>query len=123
MLRKTVNIILTGLFLFSTMGFTVSRHYCGTHLVDFSVDSKAKSCCDMDGCCHTDHQHFQVKDDFVGTISTADFQQFTIDVLFPVLFLQNNIAPKETVNNESLLADLPPPKIQTTLSLLQTYLC
>ncbi|MDF1550982.1 MAG: hypothetical protein P1P88_24385 [Bacteroidales bacterium] len=125
MLRKTINIIMTVVFMISTMGFTISKHYCGNELVNFSIDSQAKTCCDMEnGCCHTEEQHFQVKENFVGAAFAADLTQVKTDLLFPICFLSIDCKTIEFKFENLQFEDLPPPpKIQKTLSKLQTYLC
>jgi len=35
---------MTFIFLFSTFSFSVEKHFCGTHLVDAAIFSKAKKC-------------------------------------------------------------------------------
>jgi hypothetical protein len=43
-LKKISAILMAFVVLFSTMSFSFSEHYCGDHLVDFSLFSKAESC-------------------------------------------------------------------------------
>lgn len=43
-LHKTFSIALAFLVLFSTVSFTIEKHYCGDVLVDVSVFSEAKKC-------------------------------------------------------------------------------
>jgi len=124
MLKKTVNIFMSLVFLLTTMGFTVSKHYCGNTLVDVSINIEAEPCCDMEGCCHTENEHFQLEEEYVNSAFTDNFQDFEIDLLFPIYFLSIANEPTESINSTIELADLPPsPKILTRLSLLQTYLC
>ncbi|WP_372747088.1 hypothetical protein [Lutibacter sp.] len=42
--RKITAIIMAFVVLFSTMSFSFSEHYCGDHLVDSALFSKAESC-------------------------------------------------------------------------------
>lgn len=42
--QHIASFLMAVILLFSTMSFTVSKHYCGTHLVDKAVFSKAKTC-------------------------------------------------------------------------------
>lgn len=111
------------LFLLTTMGFTVSKHYCGNKLVDVSINVEAESCCNMEGCCHNDNEHFQLKEEFVSSINIDSFENIGIDLLFPVYFLSVTIEQTETTKSEIEYTDIPPPKIQTSLALLQTFLC
>lgn len=111
--------------LVSTMGFTVSKHYCGNDFVDFAINTEAETCCDMDGnCCHTESEHFQLEEDFLGQYIVNEFQEYETDLSFLLVFAILDFELNENENSEVELSDLPPPpKIQTTLSLLQTYLC
>ncbi len=43
-LRKILSISMALIVLFSTMSFTVDMHYCGDHLVDFSLSEKIDTC-------------------------------------------------------------------------------
>jgi hypothetical protein len=100
-------------------------HYCGGKYVSTSINKEAKSCCDgTGGCCENKTLHFEVEDDYVSPIVVENNTIVELDVLFPILFVLNfelfSTANKATVafNDSS-----SPPKIQTRLSLLQTYLC
>ncbi|MGB5170527.1 HYC_CC_PP family protein [Eudoraea sp.] len=42
--RKILSTAMALIVLFSTMSFTVGMHYCGDHLVDFSMFDKVDSC-------------------------------------------------------------------------------
>ena len=42
--QKTSSFSLSLLVLFSTMSFTIDKHFCGTELVDFGIFSKALTC-------------------------------------------------------------------------------
>ncbi|MGB6269864.1 MAG: hypothetical protein WBF67_12735 [Olleya sp.] len=43
-LHKGLSVLMALLVLFSTFSFTVEKHYCGDHLVDSAIFSKAKNC-------------------------------------------------------------------------------
>ena len=43
-LKKINAILMAFVVLFTTMSFSFSEHYCGDHLVDFALFSKAESC-------------------------------------------------------------------------------
>ncbi|WP_289044204.1 hypothetical protein [uncultured Olleya sp.] len=43
-LHKSLSFVMALVVLFSTLSFTVERHYCGDFLVDTAVFTKAKSC-------------------------------------------------------------------------------
>jgi len=79
MFRKTAHIILTLLLLTTTMCFSVSKHYCGSRLVEASINSEAKPCCDdieTSSCCHNETEYFQLKEDFVSSVSFENIQRY-----------------------------------------------
>lgn len=65
MIKKTGNIIIVLLLLLATSGIPLTRHYCGTSFVSFSIFSTPKPCCD-NNCnkCHNDFKFSRVDDDF-----------------------------------------------------------
>lgn len=42
--KKILAILMSFVVVFSTMSFSISEHYCGNHLVDIGIFSKAESC-------------------------------------------------------------------------------
>ena len=127
MFRKIANILLVLLLLITTIGFFVSKHYCGSHLVEVSINSEAEPCCeDMNNsnCCHNETEYFQLKEDLVTPVSFENTRIAGFDILFPLVFVyffnvSGNIET-EILNS----AESPPsPVIQAKLSLFQTYLC
>lgn len=42
--QKSGSLAMAVLVLFSTMSFSIDKHFCGTELVDFSIFSKASTC-------------------------------------------------------------------------------
>nr|WP_321451417.1 hypothetical protein [uncultured Carboxylicivirga sp.] len=107
----------------STMGFTVSKHYCGAHLIDVKINKEAKSCCGDEGTCnscHNETHHFQVENDFN---MVTDFQ-LNIPFIYvtPVIFLFTDIMEEESDDFVEILASPPPPPLGIRLSFLQSYL-
>ena len=103
------------------MGITISEHYCGNELVSVSINSEAEPCCDMDGCCHNENEHFQLQEDFLSPLDFVTIQIPEISVLFPLMEVVLNETTGEYVSfNE--IPESPPPLIQTVLARLQTYL-
>lgn len=124
MIKRILHIIIALFLLITTMGFTVSKHYCRDNLVKITINAEAESCCDMEnGCCRNETKHYQLEEDFVSTVLVYDLPDSGIDILFPIVFSFIQIEPGRDIFSEIIYTDLPPPpKIQTTLSLLQTYL-
>ena len=127
MFRKTAHIILTILLLTTTIGLSVSKHYCGSRLVDVSINSEAELCCDdMDNsnCCHNETEYFQLKEDLVTPVSLENTRIAGFDILFPLVFVYFFNASGNIETEVSNFAESQPPRtIQAKLSLMQTYLC
>jgi len=127
MFRKIVNIILVLLLLTTTIGFSVSKHYCGSHLVEVSINSEAEPCCeDMNNsnCCHNETEYFQLKEDLFTPVSIENTRIAGFDILFPLMFVYFFNAPNNVETKILNFAESPPPPtIQAKLSLIQTYLC
>ena len=124
MLQKFSHIILAVLLMISTMGMAVSKHYCGDDLVSVSMFEEAETCCGDMGCCHTENEFFQVKEDFSApVISTIPFLA-ELDILgYDLLAIESLLNEPEQENTNIFVDFSPPPKtIQTVLSLKQVYL-
>ena len=67
-MKKLVLILLTAVYMLSTVGIAVSQFYCCNKLtsVSLSFNSKDQSYCKNDandaGCCKTTHQYLKIKD-------------------------------------------------------------
>lgn len=65
----------------STMSFTVDKHFCGSHLVDKAVFSKAKTCgmqmsADAeDHCCTNEKVFVEGQDELKISFDSFDFHQ------------------------------------------------
>lgn len=122
MLQKFSHIILALLLLVSTMGLAVSKHYCSDSLVSVSIFEEADSCCDDMGCCHTENEFFQVKNDFsTPAISTIPLLA-EITVLGHDLFDIFDLTLPET-ETQNTTSDSPlPSSVSEALSMTQVYL-
>jgi uncharacterized membrane protein YadS len=120
MLKKISHIILALLVLVTTMGMTVSAHYCGGELKSVHLLSAADSCCG-DACtsCHNEIIKVKVEDDYTISSFSIDFE--SVFTLLPALtYLFHEIIISEVV--VQVAHHKPPPlKIQTVLSNLQVY--
>ncbi|MEQ6120261.1 hypothetical protein [Reichenbachiella sp. MALMAid0571] len=123
--KSILNISLSLILLMSTIGITISKHYCGDLLITKSVILKANPCCDSgqmpEGCCHDKSDSFSIEDDFQLTQITYN-QDLTVGLLtfndfFHLKFDQNIIEP------DSSLAESPPPIPETPIYIqVQSFL-
>lgn len=126
MFRKITHILIATLLLITTMGFSVSKHYCGTSLIEISINSVAEPCCgdvETSSCCHDETEYFQFDEDFVSSVIIENIQITDNDILFPLTIIYILNASEEVQKDILNFAESPPPtKLQTKLSLFQTYL-
>lgn len=123
MLRKLIHIVVLISLLSSTMGITISKHYCNNKLVSKVINSETKKCCGKScNSCHTEKVSLKINDDYQDTNHDFQFQELAVIVKFTYLLFDSKEIEDETQDYNTI--ELPPPlKIQRTLSKLQTYIC
>ncbi|PIQ27001.1 MAG: hypothetical protein COW63_16805 [Bacteroidetes bacterium CG18_big_fil_WC_8_21_14_2_50_41_14] len=121
MLKKISHILLALLVAVTSMGMTVSKHYCGSTYASFSIYVTPESCCEGP-CdqCHNETTTIKIKDDF--SISSHEFNFTQIATLLPaeiqLLFSETPEVPSTFV----IRRHTPPPlTVQRVLSNLQTF--
>ena len=122
MMKRFINILIAGLFLFTTTGFTITKHYCSGNLVAIAIDSIPKSCCDMgEGCCSNESELFQLRDDMTVIQSMDLDHSFSFDIQ---LYLNDFII----LNSSNLISsvsyfkkDLGPPDLSVFLAQIQSF--
>ncbi|MBI9063910.1 MAG: hypothetical protein JEZ14_18145 [Marinilabiliaceae bacterium] len=122
MFKKVSHILLAILLLLTTMGMTVSKHYCGNNLKSVSLFSEPQSCCDIPtGCCHDESLSIAFQAYYSVSSFHYNFEQLA--VLMPIVLQVMNEGMLES-NPATVFYETPPPPplIQTVLSNLQTYL-
>ena len=122
--HKLFSAILALLVLVSTVSFTVEKHYCGDHLIDVAVFSRAKTCgMDMEKnsmtsiekkhCCKDESEVIKGQDK-LKKVSSEDFdfgQQFFILSFiysYHTLFegLPTQIIPHKDYSPPNLITDI-----------------
>lgn len=121
--------------LLSTMSFTVGMHYCGEHLVDFSVFTPAESCgmeammstTTKDDCsvmkmdCCTDVEIvMEGQDDLKISFDQITFEQQTFITTFVYSYI--DLFEEVDENNIPFKEYAPPPLIRDVQVLDQTFL-
>lgn len=122
MLKRISHISLSFLLLISTVGFAVSKHYCGDALVDIAYNENAESCCDDGACCHNENLLFQLDEDYSAPQITNAPELHEIAVWGFAVFVADQTPaahlPKTFQNNNSP----PPSSVNEFLSLKQVFL-
>ncbi len=124
--------------LLSTMSFSLDMHYCGDHLVDFSMFDKVDTCLmkseksETSGscgimvmesemnCCSDIEVTIEGQDDLKISFDHLSFdqQQFVISFTYSLVSLS-----EDTDENSSLFKDyVPPPLLRDVQVLHQTFL-
>jgi hypothetical protein len=123
MIKRVSHIGLIFLLLSATTGMTVSKHYCGNFLVSTVFFGEAESCCDSGNCCHNESAFYQLDEDFSIPASAQipqiiDFKLFAF-IVEPSLEIFGDKIEKTFYTERE---PLPPPNIQTVLSLKQAWI-
>jgi hypothetical protein len=135
-LHKPSAVFMALLLLFSTLSFSMDMHFCGDHLVDFSLFQKAEGCgmmsavekspvdcavveADMD-CCTDIQILVEGQDDFNGSFDQLSFSQ----QIFITSFIYSYVNLFEGFENSSPgdWQYASPPLIRDTRVLYQTFL-
>ncbi len=141
MLKKIGHIMLVLLLLISTMGMTISMHFCRHHLYDIAFFGQAKSCCcatHMEASskkhhCDVEHHHsndcenetihMHKVDNFTTSDANFHFEEVSLSTLYTffvtlIQFESSSIVKKV----EFFDCNFSPPNVKVVLALLQTYL-
>ena len=108
MLKRFSHISLSLLLLISTVGFAVSKHYCGDALVDIAFNENAESCCDTGSCCHNETLLYQLDEDFSAPqiANAPDLQEIAI---FSFTVFAVNQTPADNYSETFHNNNSPPP--------------
>ena len=119
-LQKGFSILLSFLVLFSTVSFTVEKHFCGDTLVDVSIFSEVEKCgmeaiemLQKKSCCKDEVDIVKGQDELkFSTFEDLDFssQQFLASFTYTyiILFesLDRQIVPHKDYSPPNLVADI-----------------
>ncbi len=126
MMRKAGHIILLVVFLISTMGVVINKHYAHGELYDIALFLEAESCCETPGpCCEDTMEVHRLEVDFMVDIQDHDgTEAFSID-LFGIDFhiFEDPCTIDESKGYSTAEIDFIIPKSPPQrLAVLQTYL-
>ncbi len=135
-LHKAGSFAMALLLLLSTLSFSMDMHYCGDHLVDFSLFDKAAGCgmevdapadatdCDMlqadMGCCSDVQILVEGQDDLQGSFDQLSFDQqlFLASFVYSWINRFDGVESENSINQEYS----PPPLLRNVQVLHQTFL-
>jgi hypothetical protein len=112
MLKKSANIAIILLLLVATGGMPITRHYCGTAEMSFSVYSTPKACCNGN-CdkCHNVFKFSKINDNFeAGSSITAQSHTDVVilhTAFFITLFDKVSVStPGNALNHRAVFIDI-----------------
>lgn len=122
--QKIGSISMALLVLFSTLSFTVDKHFCGSVLVDKAIFSEAKTCgmeadsdsmANEDSCCKEQKVHIEGQDELKHSFQDLDFQQQVFLTAFTIASLE-----LFEINSEALIPfrHYSPPLLVSDIHLL-----
>ncbi len=120
MLHKIFSVSLALLVLFSTVSFTVEKHYCGDVLVDVSMFSEAENCgmeamekLQKKSCCKDEVDVIEGQDELkISSFEDLDFQQQQFLVAYAYCYsngfqsLPKEIIPHKEYSPPNLVYDI-----------------
>jgi len=121
MLKKFTHIALIILMIVATSGFTISKHYCGNHLVSVSLFKSVKCACG-DKDCHNELKQIKVTDNYSASEVLHSSNPLSFEIP-SVVFAGIVIFPDPAYSSSFFFINAPPLQHEKTLSLLQSFRC
>ncbi|MGV8092642.1 MAG: hypothetical protein AB2L24_12365 [Mangrovibacterium sp.] len=130
MIRSIFHICISLVLLVSTVGFSVSKHYCGGHLVDVSLNIAAQTACSTDknacetgGCCRNESQTFQVRENVTPVVVINHLPVLSFEIPAFLASVDCLTEPETQDNDLNQEVHSPPPReLSVYLAEIQTYL-
>ncbi len=123
-MKSLLHIAASILIVLSTIGMSVSKHYCGEILMEKAMMMKASPCCDSEempeGCCHDEQSRFSIEDDY--QLTQSGFHPAPLATLAEVFIFVSALQTDVEVNSK-FPADSPPPLPQEDIYIhIQSFL-
>lgn len=125
-MKKVSRILLVILLVFTSMGVTVNKHFCGEMLESIAINEPVDSCCEgaemPKGCCHDEKEAYQLDEYKVNTYAFAfKAPEFSLPIAF--VDLQMLFKAIEIDHSHSFNVTDPPPLPESDLLVeIQTFL-
>lgn len=112
-MKKLFNLLAIALLTISTVGISVTKHYCGDILESIAINADNGQCCGEDqeptGCCHNESENYTLEDDF--QLEQFNFKLNNFGVALIVIYQDLNletIRDSEANDYLKLLSKSPP---------------
>jgi len=118
MFRKTINILLITVFLLTSVGFSITRHYCGNRLIKISL-AHVENCCPYCKKCHNKVNNIKITDSYNSY--SGNFS-LTTALTFTSIPTHCYVSLLSMFNfNSSVYSDVSPPPLRFDNCFLQVF--
>ena len=111
-MKKFGSILILALMMVTTVGITVTKHYCGDMVSDIYITYQSEHCGggmeDM-GCCHNEQDRYVIDSDFQFLSFSFDFTQVPVDLHVQYLELGKILSLQQATDDQVWPDDSPPP--------------
>jgi hypothetical protein len=123
LLHKTFSVSLSLIVLFSTVSFTIEKHYCGDILVDIAVFAEAEKCgmeaieiAQKKSCCKDEIDVVEGQDELkTSSFEDLEFEQQQFLSAYTYSYINGfESLPKQTIPHK----DYSPPNLVTNIQVL-----
>ena len=123
-MKKILHILFATVFTILTVGVSLSKHYSNGDLFSIAFFGEAESCCEVPcDCCAEETEVIQFDKDYIGSPTHFNTEQVVIDLFSADDFLVLSIeAFHQQPRKVTYYSNLPPPKLKSTLSEIQSFL-
>jgi len=110
MTKKIFHITILVILVVSTIGFTITKHYCGGDLIDLSIAGDVEDCCDMEeGCCHNEQQNYQLEENYTTPVVFNHVDYLSV-VIFEIPEFLIELQETTITLSASNFRESPPPR-------------
>ncbi|MGQ7871077.1 HYC_CC_PP family protein [Sunxiuqinia sp. sy24] len=112
MIKKILHITILVIMMVSTMGFSITKHYCGEDLVDLSVSGDVETCCDIaeGDCCHNEEQTYQLDQEYTSTVVINHVNYISFVIFEVPQFLIESLGGTNHFLSVASRGESPPPR-------------
>ena len=84
-MKRFSHIFVSALLLFSTVGISINKHYCGEILKSIALNVSPNHCCGDEempsDCCHNESEHFTLEDELQLERYNLNFDLASVEIV------------------------------------------
>jgi hypothetical protein len=126
-MKKIGHILISALLLFSTVGISVNKHYCGEILESIAINVNPEHCCGSEdmpsGCCHNESEQYLLDDESQLQRYNFNFDLTSVNLITHYYELLMGHYSDEFENKNFLFAFKSPPSDESDIYIrVQSFL-